>query len=139
MKKRLNAALVLTALAGWSVQGALAASSSSIAEKSAQQAAVSEQDHSCCPGVHSRFVPPLFVKPGPASMPCGEQHPCCAKQGPENPPSLPATTKLAAPGFDGVLTAIADQDRDDATLVGTEASARNLLRSYSARSTVLRI
>src|SRR6266568_295718 len=136
MKKRFIAALVLTVLAVWSVPGALAASSSSMAQKSGQQAG--EQDHSCCPGVHSRFVPPLFVKPGPASMPCGEQHPCCAKQGPENPPSLPATTKLAAPGFGGVLTAIGDQHRDDAMPVGTHPSAMTLLRSYSARSTVLR-
>jgi hypothetical protein len=139
MMKRLIAALVLTALAGWSVPGSLAASSSSIAEKSGQQAAASEHDHLCCPGVHSRFVPPLFVKPGPASVPCGEQHPCCAKPGSENPPSLPANTKLTAPGSDGTLVAIADQDRDDRTLVGTQASGRNPLRAHSARSTVLRI
>ena len=44
MKKRLIAALVLTALAGWSMPGALAASSSSIAEKSGQQAAASEHE-----------------------------------------------------------------------------------------------
>src|SRR6266567_1311464 len=127
MKNRFIAALMLACLAMWSVPGAVAASSSSTAQKSGQP--VSERNHSCCPSVHSRFVPPLFVKPGPASMPCGEQHPCCARQGPENLPSLPATTRLAGRGSDGVLTTIADHRRDDAMLVGIQASVRKLIRS----------
>jgi hypothetical protein len=133
MKSRFIAALMLAMLALGSVPRAWAASSSATQAKSA-----AGHDHSCCPKVHSRFVPPVFVKPGPASMPCGDQHPCCAKQGPENPPSLPATTRLAAPGSDGMVVAIADQLRDEATLVAMLASDKNPLRSYSARSTVLR-
>ena len=133
MKSRFIAALMLATLALWERAAGMGGFLLCYAGEEA-----AGHDHSCCPKVHSRFVPPVFVKPGPASMPCGDQHPCCAKPGPENPPSLPATTRLAAPGSDGMVVAIADQLRDEATLVAMLASDRNPLRSYSARSTVLR-
>src|SRR5580765_7879835 len=110
MKSRFIAALMLATLALCSAPAAWAAPSSSDTDKTNQAAG---QDHSCCPRGHSRFVPPVFVKPAPASMPCGDQHPCCAKQGPENSPSLPATTRLAEPGSDTVVVAIADQLCDE--------------------------
>ena len=55
--------------------------------------ASAEKDHSCCPGFHPRVLPALFVAINSSEMPCGAQHPCCAKQRPVNPSTLPVASK----------------------------------------------
>src|SRR5579862_3892228 len=83
MKTRFIAAvLVLASL--WSVSAPLALSASTHA---AGQAAGLKK-HSCCPHGQSAFALPLFVSPAPATMPCGGQSPCCAKQAPAKPALL---------------------------------------------------
>lgn len=139
MTKRFIAAAVLASLALWSVPASLASTQpgSSISEKPAEQIA-SAHDHSCCPGFHSRIVLPLFVAPAPAEMPCGEQHPCCAKQTPQNLPALPAASPTVRPGSEGAPMAIAEQYRDGRTRITAEAAGSNPFQPYSLRSTVLR-
>lgn len=141
MKKRFIAAVVLASVGLWSVPVALASppqSRSSTEQKLAHPSSAGH-DHSCCPGVTSRFVPPLFVAPAPASIPCGDEHPCCANPGPENPPSLPAATASARPGSEAVPAAIADRHHDGRAHMAAAVSGTNSFPSYSARSTVLRI
>jgi len=141
MKEKFIAAVVLASLALWSVPAAFASTlhpGSSISEKPAEQIA-SGRDHSCCPGFHSRIVLPLFVTPAPAEMPCGDQHPCCAKPAPQNSPALPAAGPTVRPGSEGAPVAIADQYGDGRARIAAEATGRNPFQPYSVRSTVLRI
>jgi hypothetical protein len=141
MKRRLIVAIVLASLGVWSVPVTLASplpSGSSTAKKPSQQSSASMHDHSCCPGIPSQFVPPLFVTPAPV-LPCGNQHPCCAKQGPENPPSLPAATASARPGSEVMGATIANQHHDGRVRLAAEVLGTNLFQSCSLRSTVLRI
>jgi len=137
MKKRFIAAIVLASLALWSAPASAQQPSAMNAEKPARQAG-STHDHSCCPGIHSRFVPPLFVAPAPAAMPCGEQHPCCAQPAPQSSPALPAASTNLRPGSGGVAVTIAEQHRDSRNRTVAEAGS-NPFQSYSERSTVLRI
>lgn len=142
MKKRFIAAVVLASVGLWSVPVALASprqSRSLTVQKPEQQASAGMHDHSRCPGVNSRLVPPLIVTPAPASIPCSDEHPCCAKQRPENPPSLPAAAASARPGSEAVPAAIADQHHDGRAHMAAAVSGTNSFPSCSARSTVLRI
>jgi hypothetical protein len=50
-------------------------------------------DHSCCPRSHPRISPILFLSINSTAMPCGEQHPCCVRQAPSNPSTMPVETK----------------------------------------------
>jgi hypothetical protein len=124
------------------VSGALAFSSrpgSPITLKRSAQATSSEHDHSCCPDAHSRSLPLLFVTPAFATMPCGDEHACCAKHGPQNPPSLPAATWPSRVGSEGVPVTIAGQHFDGRTLTTVQATGSSPFQSYSVRSAVLRI
>ena len=139
MKNRFTAAVVLASLALWSVPAALASSlqpATSVAEKPVEPAS-STHGHDCCPGVHSRFVPPVLVTP-PAEVPC-EQHPCCAKQAPQNSPALPVVSARLRPGSDGGPLTIEERHADGRSRVKPEATCTNPFRLYSVRSTVLRI
>jgi len=139
MSSRLIAAAVLASLFGWSVPLAQAWSGPEMARTGIASSASSAHDHSCCPGVNSQFVRPIFVNFAPASMPCGDDHPCCAQHGPDNPASLPAVTRI--PRFDSQASPVAlpgKGSRDHAkTLAATLGS--DPLQAYSLRSTVLRI
>jgi hypothetical protein len=137
MKKKFIAAVVLASLTLWSVPLALASSPLVAAKKQATTASAMH-DHSCCPGVHSRFVRFLFVVPSPAEIPC-EQHPCCVRPAPQNSAALPAAKTTIRPGSDGVSSAIADQHRDEQSRPVAESAGNNVFRSYLLRSTVLRI
>jgi hypothetical protein len=139
MKKKFIGAIVLASLALWSVPLALASSPQmSAGAPKAAPTALDTQDHSCCPGVHSRFVRPLVVVPSPAEVPC-EQHPCCVRTTPQNSAALPAARTTIRPGSDGVPVAIADQHRDGQSRAAAESTRNNLFQSYFSRSTVLRI
>ena len=145
MRHRFIAALLLASLALSSVPVSLASSlatgsstlGSSTAVKPPEPLPSKAHDHSCCPGVHSTLVPPVFVKLAPADLPCDE-HPCCATPGPENSPSLPAATRLARPDLQGILATLPDHLRNTLNRVTSETSS-NFFPTYSVRSTVLRI
>jgi hypothetical protein len=141
MTKRLIAAVVLASLACWSVPVALASSAqigSMMAQKSAAQPASSAHDHACCPGIHSRFVPPVFVMPPPADIPC-DQHPCCAKQAPQNPPALPAASRTLRPGSDGAPVTVAEHKLGVRIRPLAEGTSNSPFQISFIRSTVLRI
>ena len=137
MKTKFIAALVLVGLCYWSVPVASAMQpKASTAEQPARHRAARMHDHSCCPGVHAEFVPPIFVNPTPAEIPC-DQHPCCVKQGPENSAAVSAATTIPRPEVEGLVSAIPDAAKS--IRAATKASGNDSYPSYSARTTVLRI
>ena len=141
MTKRLIAAVLLASLACWTVPVALASSAqtgSMMAQKSAAKPASSAPDHACCPGIHSRLVPPVFVMPSPAEIPC-DQHPCCAKQAPQDPPALPAASRTLRPGSDGAPVKVAEHELGVRTRTLAEVTNSSPFQISSIRSTVLRI
>lgn len=141
MKQKLIAACGLASLI-WCSIGAVWAlpvrSSPEMSPTSSLGAAAEKHTHSCCPGGHSWFRPPLSVTIEAASMPCGKEHPCCAKQRPQNPLSLPATTRVSRPDAEpfAVLT---DLYSDGARTLPTGSFATESFHHFCLRSTVLRI
>lgn len=141
MKKRCIAALVVVALAWWSVPVALASPTQAhpfASPEPDQRAAPKAHDHSCCPGLHSLFATLALVRVAPAAMPCGDQHPCCTKQGPDNLPSLPAATRVVRPDSHD-LAATLREDKHYVRNCIDEKPSIDLFQSYFERSTVLRI
>ena len=141
MRKRIISAFVLAALAWWSVPVGLAAPPTHhapTAQGQAQHTASRVHDHSCCSDARQRFVPILLVTAVPGGMPC-EQHPCCAKQAPENPSSLPAATRISRPNSDVLHTISTHQVHSGRSGIGANISSSAAFQSYSARSTVFRI
>lgn len=136
MRKRLIAAWLLATLACWNVPVALAMPG---APQKARQQASEAQDHSCCPRFHMQLAAPLFVVIPPAQMPCDDQHPCCAKQGPENPPALTTVTRVERPKAHVVVASTTSQKPQTDAGVVERSFAAKFLPSYSVRSTVLRI
>lgn len=133
MWNRTIAALVVVSLVGSSLPLALAASNvmpPSIASQAAK-------DHSCCPGMPAK-IPIALGSLAPASMPCGGQHPCCAGQGQENPPSLPVMNRSMVSGLDGT-SAAAEKETHPTPLTAAPGGSDCALDFYSLRSTVLRI
>lgn len=138
MRERFIAAMVLASLV-WSCVPMLAMMpAAAMPHASPHHAAAGTHDHSCCPGVHSQRVPPIFVKAAPGGMPCDEQHPCCARQGPENPPSLPATTR-SRPDSHAVAAIVADHSRVSPARIAVTGFGRATWQPQFERSTVLRI
>src|SRR3954454_22843783 len=103
MRNKLISAVMLISLALGSAPIALAAANVSLLLSSQQQAKRSSSpDHSCCPGFHASMLMPLFVALTPVpQMPCGDRHPCCAKQRPERGPALAASPRLYPPDANG--------------------------------------
>ena len=142
MKKRLIAAVVLVSLALMNVPVALAfplQAGPSTTAKPVEPAASLGHDHSYCRRVHAKFVPMLFVTPAPAGMPCSDQHPCCAKPGPEDPPALPAASKSVRSSSEAAPVTVADGHRDGRIRTAATTMSGDAFQPYSTRSTVLRI
>lgn len=101
--------------------------------------AVSQRNaHSCCPHAQRSVVSDRLVAMDGPAIPCGEQHPCCAKRGQEPVAALPAMNQssLATP----------DRDRLRNDAAGSGSSERVCKRGfensssyYLSRSAVLRI
>jgi len=99
MFRKFIAAVVLAVLCCWSIPVARASvlqSDDSTAQKPVSHSS-SGHDHSCCPSLRSRIAASVFVTIAPAKMPCGKHHPCCARQAPDSPPSLPAISRMPRP------------------------------------------
>lgn len=130
MTKRIIAALMLASLLSGSAPLALAA----VAGDSARGHHSSTRIHSCCPGTHQKMVTSFTA----AAMPCGNEHPCCAKHAPENPSSLPAVNRLPRPSIEVIVS------RTTTGLEGGHArvvrrTARVVANLGLLRKTVLRI
>jgi len=136
MKTRILAAVLIGTLFCSSVPLAMALSQRE-PDQTVQRTSAAEHDHSCCPGIHLGLPPRLFLKPLEPTIPCGEQHPCCARQGQENPASLPATARSAL-SFLEISAAVLDSTLKAAPVAALRIGA-SPSPSYSERSTVLRI
>jgi hypothetical protein len=109
MFRRLIAGTVLVLLCCWSVP--VARASVRPADDLAAQKPHSSirHNHSCCPNMRTRFEPSVVVTLAPSKMPCGDQHPCCARQVPDSPPLLSAISRMPRPDSGGLLMALPDQ------------------------------
>jgi hypothetical protein len=95
-------------------------------------------DHSCCPRSHPVITPTLFLEINSTAMPCGEQLPCCVRQAPSNPSTMPVETKVIRPASERVLALITDMPSSYHGR-NIETAAVNFLSPPFERSTVLRI
>src|SRR3954466_5174527 len=140
MRNKLIAAVMLISLALGSAPIALAAANVSLLLSSQQQAKrTPSPDHSCCPGFHVSMLMPLFVALTPVpQMPCGDRHPCCAKQRPESSPALAASPRLYSPDAHGIATDSGDRSVSKKP-VATAPSVHASLSPPFSRSTELRI
>jgi hypothetical protein len=140
MRNKLIAAAMLMLLALGSAPVAFAAANLARLLSSQEQAKRSSSpDHSCCPGFHASMLMPLFVALTPVpQMPCGDRHPCCAKQRPERGPALAASTSLYPPDANGIATDTGDRTVSKKS-AATAPSFHASLSPPSQRTTVLRI
>ena len=130
MKTRLiAAAMVLVSL--WGVGAPLALAASIPTPK--QRAML--KTHTCCPREHAALAVPFFVSPTPASMPCGGQSPCCAKQSPAKP-ALLALNPEYRPGLESTPVWTNEMASNSGTAAVTSADG---LSSLFLHSTALRI
>lgn len=135
MIQRSIASVVLATLCWLSVPGAFGPLEVPTAQRFQRDAA---NDHSCCPRSHPRISPILFLAINSTGMPCGEQHPCCVRQAPSNPSTMPVENKVIRPAPERVLTLIMDTPSSfDGCNV--ETAAVNFLSPPFERGTVLRI
>jgi len=95
-------------------------------------------DHSCCPGLHATLAPAFFVQLPPAGMPCKDR-PCCVKQGPDTPASLPATSGIERPTGKTLLAASDCATQGDHSPSAADAFGADTVPRYSKLSTILRI
>lgn len=105
MVQRSIAAVVLATLCWLSVPVAFG-SFETVAVHRVQHDASPAHDQSCCPGSHPRISPAQFLAINSPAMPCGEQHPCCARQAPSNPSTMPVETKVVRHAAERVLALV---------------------------------
>jgi hypothetical protein len=94
-------------------------------------------DHSCCPGLHPQTAPVVLVAIYSPVMPCGEQHPCCARRAPLQPTNAPAEGKVLRPAAVRILI-ISSEEPARAGSRTAEMSADLFLPAPFERGTVLR-
>jgi len=137
MRTRVIAALLLFILSG-----SMQAFAPSYAHHAPAAAAKHHNDshttmHSCCPGVHGSSLLRTIVPLQPASLPCGDSHPCCANPDSNNPLSL-----AASPRVERLDSRIASSDRINPGAIYQLTLAREsdaVTEPYSKLSTILRI
>src|SRR5581483_11465043 len=138
MEKRLIAAMMLLSLwcgAASSAFGLL--TMSHVMPRAANQTSAG---HRCCPGLHWMNPELTQIAATVPAMPCGDEHPCCAKRAPESPASLPAATEGSRHGvleLAAEITLPALRLRNDRPTSNTPNDLP--LPAYFSRSTVLRI
>jgi hypothetical protein len=141
MNRRCIAALLLGSLLWWSVplvfaaKALLAQESAQAAQKSSPSSPAPAHKHDCCPGFHPAFSSPVFIK-GPASLPCGDEHPCCVRPRPDNTPLPGSGVSQLDPGARVEL--LPDHVYQRPALVVADAFKSKSFPSYFERSTVLR-
>lgn len=131
MGKKTTAGLMLLLLLFSIVPGAFASNSSSLKLQPSKSQA--SKDHSCCPHLHGQIMMPPIAELPPAPMPCGDEHPCCAKRAPENPASLPASGRVERPRIDAATSISASQ-----ALIPAPCDATGLTLPYFSPSSFLR-
>lgn len=139
MCRRLIAAGILASLTWWSLPVGPVLPMPFHTGRMARHSVGVGPDHSCCPGVHLRLVVPVPAQSQPAGMPCGDEHPCCARQRSGNPSFLPAANKIPKRDPEGSAETLSGQDRGARQGSDAQILSKVSFPSYSARSTVLRI
>jgi hypothetical protein len=134
MTQRSIASVVLATLCWMSVPFAFGSIQMPLAQRIQRDAA---KDHSCCPRSHQR-ISPMFLAINSTAMPCGEQHPCCIRQAPSNPSTMPVENKVIRPASERVLALITDTPSSGSGR-GVEIEAVNFLSPPFERSNILRI
>lgn len=139
MRKRIFAALVAASMICWSMAPLVASSWTmrTASQRAGTESSSPAHQHSCCPGIQSS--PVLLATLPPMTMPCGDRHPCCVQQGPENSPALPAVKNSARPDLRHLPAASGDPDLGAPHENSNLSAARHTFQFYSDRSTVLRI
>lgn len=130
LKHKLIVAMMMTSLSLWNVPAIAMAFYPATGHIGS-----GARDHSCCPG---GVKAAMLVKPASSTLPQRNEHPCCSMRGPENPPSLPATSRTLLPQGDGALhEALAAPSSSPA--VALAAPGGGSFRQPFLSSTVLRI
>ena len=75
----------------------------------AESDANAPHEHGCCPQPDHRLAPALFLTSYFPTMPCGGQHPCCARGIPSSPTTLPVETKVVKPGAQQTFVRLAGE------------------------------
>jgi len=87
MQKRIAAALIVASTICWSM--APTASSLALRPSRSTDTKTAAYQHDCCPRAHRSMIPAMLATIPPATMPCGNQHPCCMQHPPDRSPALP--------------------------------------------------
>jgi hypothetical protein len=111
-------------------------SASFVASAGMPTSAARTRAHACCPDVRGNVS--MFSEFVPGSVPCGNEHPCCAKQSPVNPTSLPPVTRTPRPDPSGHVAQVVDKNQLGGS-TGARLASINFFPPLPARSTVLRI
>jgi len=140
MSRRLLAATLVLTLLSW--LGALAQPMPHEHGKASVAAtAPAAHDHNaihrCCQPPRAFSFPVAMLPLVPANMPCGGEHSCCIRPGPQNSPNLPSTTGNRRPAAEAVDSLQSENSAPNATLA-FGAFRFATVRPYSAFSTVLR-
>ena len=138
MRQKLIAAVVIAFLACWSVPPGWTMSHPASDLQNDKTSASAAHRHSCCPTVSKAFFTLSFVDSVPASLPCNDNHPCCLRQSPDRPLSLPGSTKISGPDWNTLDSVRADAARSEGSPADNPVSRGNL-QHQSFPSTVLRI
>jgi len=137
MAKKVWVAAVLFSMLSWSMQPLMA---SSLAMRSSQESksSSSAHQHSCCPRIHSQAVLTILATLPPPAMPCGDRHPCCVQQGPDNSPALPAVQSDSRPDSKQLQVSRGIPSPGLSRHISAEPP-QNISDFHAIRSTVLRI
>jgi hypothetical protein len=135
MFERSTAAIVLATL-GW-VHLPVAFASPPMVPAEIHRSPSAAHNHSCCAGLRPGVAPIVHVPISSSGVPCGAHHPCCARQTPSAPSSLPVAAKQVRPRAERTLTMTADQLSSGCGRIFSTAAVLFLPPLFE-RSTVLR-
>ncbi len=139
LKKRIIAVVMLISLWCGTAAGAFA-SMVMMTRAHAAGDRSSSNSHSCCPRVHPLVSPALFVAVAGPVMPCGDEHPCCAKRTPQSPAIVPEVNESDRPAPERIAVRPAAPGNEIHGDKAVHPFRMDLfLPSRSAQSTVLRI
>jgi len=138
MRNRLIAVIVLASLGGYAVPLPLLTAGQAAAMPATASHSSDKTEHSCCPDLHPRMISIVLLTMDPATMPCGGQHPCCAKRAPQNLPSLPAANRRTTTDRSAITVASAQHQGRSPSMVLTPWVG-HIFERYRLKTTVLRI
>jgi len=134
MRSRPMAAFLVLMMVSWVGSFAQTADTSVQTSPVAQSTPDGHHTHNCCGPLGAFLVRPTLPEK-PAGMPCGDEHPCCVRPGPQNTPNLPSSCGQQE-SSEGSVRVFAASEEDP---MKTEADGQTSTRRTFKFSTVLRI